>query len=313
MKDEKILSIPGKVFVLGEYAVLQKLPAILAAVPPRFFLSTSRNTPQGSARISMINPKSPLGRLQTYLEKKDDPCSSLPFQFEDPLRGRGGLGASTAQFALAYAAATSDSEKKPAWQTVWNLYQELMADPNSSVYPSGADLVAQWEGGLILFDPMRKKCQKLKPNFGSVQLLVFSATHQLGRKVLTHEHLSWMSKKDFPSSFLFSKLEHKIDDALTAFKKDDFFRLGQMMNEYGDILSEFNLELPITREDRQSFRNLPGVLGVKGTGALQADAILVLVEMNSLQKEDLMEVARKRNLHFLCDGFIPQEGLTWEN
>src|SRR4051794_11791453 len=88
-------SIAGKVFILGEYAVLGGLPALVGTVSPRFkmFLSQTQD---------FIHPDSPLGRLQSWAKKMGLP--DLGFRFEDPFEGRGGFGASTAQFAMAYLA-----------------------------------------------------------------------------------------------------------------------------------------------------------------------------------------------------------------
>src|SRR3954465_7430670 len=98
---KKTRSVPGKVFVLGEYAVLADHPALIATVGPRFrtdFGKDSGATPGAPD----FHPRSPAGRL---LSQARAARVSLPsFGFVDPYRGAGGFGASTAQFALLYRA-----------------------------------------------------------------------------------------------------------------------------------------------------------------------------------------------------------------
>src|SRR2546428_4699048 len=111
--------IAGKVFVLGEYAVLGGLPALVAAVTPRFSgsLSEQANGEGG------YHPESPVGRfLRRALEHQG---VRYHFHFEDPYRN-GGFGASTAQFAIAYAAGAGRLGLSRDWLSVWRLYRGLM-------------------------------------------------------------------------------------------------------------------------------------------------------------------------------------------
>src|SRR5689334_3004965 len=81
-------SIAGKVFVLGEYAILAGLPALVAAVPPRFsmkcgllplsgsyeptplgdeaFSSACRKVAADSPKPTEFHPESPISRLQVW-------------------------------------------------------------------------------------------------------------------------------------------------------------------------------------------------------------------------------------------------------
>src|SRR4051812_12557045 len=92
------LSSPGKVFVLGEYAVLDGRPAVVASVGPRF----SMDVREGTAPFHP-HPQSPVARLMDWADRAGAYDSSeMKLDFQDPFHGAGGFGASTAQFALAY-------------------------------------------------------------------------------------------------------------------------------------------------------------------------------------------------------------------
>lgn len=305
-------SIAGKVFLLGEYAVLASLPAVIATVAPRFKMKVGGATPLS------VHPESPLGRLNTWVQQMKYPL--LSFQFEDPLKGAGGLGASTAQFAMAYLAyARRRGEEKVRWKEVWKLYRELNAsDP---LPPSGADLVAQWQGGVVFFDGSDEHCMDLWPLFDWSNLLVFSATGLEGRKVPTHQHLELLSRIGFPhhNPALVKSLEECLIRGISAIRENDGVNLGIEMDRYAEILRGAELEVKATYEDRKVLRNMPGVLGVKGAGALQSDAVLVLMESagsqdsRRKQRAELIEVAEQRGLRLVADGLSGQMGITCQN
>src|SRR4051812_36096175 len=87
------LSVPAKTFLVGEYLALSGGPSLVITTLPRFELETD---PQ-----ALRNPfafASPAGKLW-----ESDPLKPK-LKFRDPFEEAGGLGASTAQFALLYAA-----------------------------------------------------------------------------------------------------------------------------------------------------------------------------------------------------------------
>ncbi len=345
-KGERIYTIGAKVFLLGEYAVLSHLPAVVAAIPPRFSLRVGGEANQQKPFSTSLPV--PLERLRVWVQQTAErfPKSDFVFPdlifsnlvFNDPFEGQGGFGASSAQFALGYAACSRFLEtllpelfpdnKIRHWKTVWNLYRELMAfpvsDPSYSVnskqvLPSGADLVAQWQGGVTFFDPSDGHCQDVWPLFDWSNLLVFSATHQSGRKVATHEHLDQLYRTGFPQNAQrwLGLLEKKLILGIQAIQNNDPAKFGQSLNDYAEILFQEGLEAPATTEDRKFLKSLPGVLGVKGTGALQSDGIVVFLgssNRNSANrtsnKDQVIHAVRERGLSLLCDGLTCEMGVA---
>ncbi len=305
----KKFSIAGKVFLLGEYAVLVGLPALVSTVPDRFKLTVLVNSPKGTTHI---HPQSPVSKLKIWAKKMN--LGDLPFQFEDPFHGEGGFGASTAQFAMAYLAHSLNAgEDHVSWNQAWNLYRELSCD--EPLLPSGADLVAQWQGGVSFFDPSERHYKNFGSEFDWSSLLVFSTTSQAGRKVPTHEHLKILSDQGFldNSGETFSMLKQSLLTGMSAIRSHDLRGFGEVMDQYADILSQFGLEVKATSEDRQALRKLPDVLGVKGAGALQSDAILVLMKPNSPHRNQLIETAKSRRLVLVSDGLVNQVGIQCHN
>ena len=299
----RLFNIAGKVFVLGEYAVLAGRPALVASVGPRFSLS------MGGTRL--FDEQSPAGRLLKWARSQGASTTELRFTFGDPHGGLGGFGCSTAQFALVYSALADDLKWPQEWEHVWRLYRDLMGDAGA-LTPSGADLVAQWCGGVSLFDPSAIQCVDVWSSLAWGNLIVFSATGQPGRKVPTHEHLQALSRSGGfmgPNDELLHVLEEPLIRGIAAVRDSDFGGLGQAMTEYADVLWNKDLEAPAAHEDRRVLSALPGVLGVKGAGALLSDAILVLMSPRSEGREELIAAAAKRGLRLVANGLSPESGV----
>jgi hypothetical protein len=314
-KETVRASIPSKVFLFGEYAVLAGLPAAAVALAPRF----SAETIDGSGGDG-VPPRSPWGRLERHAGR------AISLAFQDPFRGAGGFGASTAQFALAFAAwQAASAPGAPATPSspanavqAWRLYKELSAD--EAVPPSGADLVAQIHGGVTVFDPAARGCRATGSGIRWDSFLVFSATAQEGRKVATHVHLAERAeRRDLePASPLVRALERPLREGLQALDGGDTVALGRAMDAYGRALWSHGLECEATSRDRYALGLLPGVLALKGAGALQSDALIALIDPALPEDEKLhsrralISAAENRGLELVCDGIRPEEGLRWE-
>ena len=306
-----LYSIPGKVILLGEYAVLTRLPALVAAIGPRFELEVTSGDPESNSKeVTTGRPGSPLERLQSWAKEKKWP--ELSFRIKDPHRCAGGFGASTAEFALAYQAYGDAMElltRTRDWKQGLALYRELMS--TEPLVPSGADLVAQWQGGVTHFNPAQSTCTDVSKNFDWSCILVFSATQIKGRKVPTHQHLDLLSKQGFPQSHshLLESLARITEEGVGAVTQGDPKKLGQALDAYAECLRKVDLEIPAAYEDRKVLREFSGVLGVKGAGALQSDVLLVVIDETGSNRSKVVEAAEKRGLILVQDGIICQDGL----
>lgn len=310
------LSAPAKVFLLGEYAVLGGAPALVAALGPRFELCVRRAESQASAPAP-FHPESPAGRLFSKYASRLDPA--LHLEFLDPFAGAGGFGASTAQFALLafllhrlmgfFAVGSMGDEE--IWE-IWRTYRELSSGASRAPLPSGADLIAQCRGGLTLVDIEARTARSLSIEFAGSGLLVFSAAHQAGRKVATHEHLARLRERGFPErdSGLISELRAAVLDCVAALEARDFNFFARCLNEYSRLLRREGLEAQRTTEDLESLRSLPGVLGAKGAGALQSDAIVVCVSEPETRSDAVIALAERRGLRLVARGLGQEKGIS---
>jgi hypothetical protein len=300
---DKCFDIAGKVFVLGEYAVLGDLPALVASIAPRFSGSLCETTAEGGDH----HLESPVGRFLRWAQEHRGVRYS--FHFEDPYR-IGGFGASTAQFAIAFTAAIDRLGLRYNWQSTWRFYRDLMGV--DGIAPSGADLVAQLRGGISLFDPVSLTCTDLWTRFDWSRLLILAPNDQPDRKVATHVHLKAFfseGQKAIDHPQLFSRLATPLRKGLAAIEQRSVHGLGGAMNEYAEVLAENGLEAQATFEDRQALRALPGVCGVKGSGAMQTDVMLLLLAPR-VNSAPVVQAALSRGLKPVTNGLKWQRGIT---
>jgi mevalonate kinase len=298
---KKIWSAPGKVFLLGEYAVLAGGPAWVAAFSPRFSISESAFEWQGwSSSPLLFHPESPAGK---FLSSRAFPLSA-PLHGVDPWKGAGGFGASSAHVVLLEKMSGTALEfNSPQLRQAWERYRGLGSRPGE-LPPSGADFLAQALGGVVWFEPegfgVRQVGEILNQQKAQLQIRVIQASLQAGRKVATHEHLRKLSAQG--GGFL-SELRQRLSpitqDGWIALHAGDALGFGQALSRYGDALAALDLEDGATRRDRQILAKLPGVLGIKGTGALQADALVAAIDplgwdpaiwQKTLSQMDLVDV-----------------------
>lgn len=131
-------SIPAKTFLLGEYAAVMEESAIVLTTSPCFELSLNHH-----AELSGIHPESPAGQLWQRKKQGDYGLSWF-----DPYQGRGGLGASSAQFIGAYLACSNSLHASPSADDLLNAYFEY-AWNGEGLRPSGYDVLAQAKHGCV--------------------------------------------------------------------------------------------------------------------------------------------------------------------
>jgi mevalonate kinase len=297
---KSILSVPSKAFLIGEYAVLSGAPAIVATFDPRFTLGPRHDSEQKA----VFHPDSPAGRLM-----KTSRWEGI-WEYGDPYLGTGGFGGSTAEFLLSYAIAQIKSDQsietpicdKDAWQA-WRRYKEF------TPLASGADLIAQWLGGTVVVDLKESSAKRMELGDLGRCILIFSAAHQDERKVKTHEHLTADTTSQFKApEYLLLLIERAAD----AISRGNVHQFASSLNQYGDLLRESGFEVEATTRDREAIARISGVIGVKGTGALQADGLVVVVDPLELdQRDEIVRAIEKRDLRCLAQGLSSKEpGIT---
>lgn len=254
------ISCPAKTFVLGEYGVLDGGPAILINSAPRFVCRISKNSESPSPFD--FPEKSPVGQ---WFKENQSIFQNISLEWFDPYKGKGGLGFSSAQFNILYAYGFlrkhgSLDQVKPL--DLWKNYCALEFEGQS---PSGADILAQWIGGVCLFEQNPLTVQSITSSLPDLDCVMIHT----GVRIKTHEHLKELQ---LPKLSELIRLARVGIEAMEQGREEDFI---QIVNEYGEALSRMGFALPVVQKTVQELKSLPEVKAVKGCGALSAEVIIL--------------------------------------
>lgn len=307
-----LLSVPSKTYLTGEYAVLAGGSAIVLNTGPRFELRASRG--EGVQGIPSGSP------ADGWLKQRQPLLNNWKLEFIDPHAGRGGFGASGAQFVLAHAftsllqmslesamigvaQATSNQVEiiHSATKIETNALEAVIAkidtaimllDPKDvwndyqifSKHGSGADLLAQMEGNVALVN--MAKCEATSQGWPYKDMGF--AIVRTGEKIPTHEHLNTLVSDNLQA------LREPALDAVTAFGLENSQEFAKRVKSYGYALKELGYQAPKTLELLKPIEAQEWCLAAKGCGAFGADTIVVLFKASA--RDDAYSFLRNQQL-----------------
>lgn len=262
------IQIPGKTFIAGEYLVLKSGQALVFCSQPYFEVQVSALSGKEPYFTPVIHPESPAGK---WLRERSsqNAANQNKIDFLDPYQGKGGYGASTAQF-LGVHMALAKAKYVYSTQEVFAIrddYSRLSAQ-GGGFPPSGADLIAQNFGGLLSVNLLQKSVRSLQWNFADLEFYIVTT----GFKIPTHEHLNDL--KDFDESEMSSAFE-KILEGLIENHSEKFL---SGVNGYALALKNANLVIENTERCLNLMKTEMPLLAAKGCGALGADTLFLVSE-----------------------------------
>lgn len=269
------LQIPGKTFCFGEYAALVGGTAMLITTKPGFDIEfEATNQPQECP----FHPQSPAG---LYYKNNESFYSSWNVTFKDNYKGRGGFGASTAQFiGLSFfkrqtQAPETTISQSSFFKSIWQDYQDVNRELNPSVpesqLPSGYDLWSQLIGSVSTVkrfstdSAVQFNYQRMEWPFADLDFLIVPT----GFKVATHEHLGKLKTESLKG---LSQLSDKMMVSLQAKDPTGFL---EELKTWNKRLQSLDLVHPNTLEILNSLNKHSEVAFAKGCGALGADIVFV--------------------------------------
>lgn len=257
-------SIPAKTFFLGEYAAIAGAPAILLTTTPCFEL-TLTNEPG----LQGIHPDSPAG--QFWMQQRPTDKGLLWY---DPYHGRGGMGASSAQWLGAWYASNQLQKKQITQQGMLDAYFQS-AWQGVGVRPSGYDILAQSLHACVFIHRQQEQCETYAWPFTD---LAFILVHT-GEKLATHHHLQALTLTSQMST-----LAEIVQSAKSAFESADSTQVIDAVNAYHQHLFKLDLVATHSLHLMELLQKNPDVLAIKGCGAMGADVLLMLVPQNRLKE-----------------------------
>lgn len=269
------LQIPGKTFCFGEYAALVGGSALLITTQPGFNMEFETTT---EPQACPFHPLSPAGR---YYENNKDFCSSWKVTFKDNYQGRGGFGASTAQFiGLSYfkrqteapeTAISRGSFYKSIWQDYQDVNKQLNPEHVTAQLPSGYDLWAQLIGSvatvkrLTTESEMQFHHQRLDWPFPELEFFIVPT----GFKVATHDHLGQLNPE------LLKGLSQLSDKMMVSVYTKDSYGFIEGLRTWNERLKGLNLVHAHTLDLLETLSQQSQIVFAKGCGALGADILFI--------------------------------------
>ncbi|MCE0724330.1 MULTISPECIES: hypothetical protein [Legionella] len=248
-------SIPAKTFLLGEYAALAEASALLLMTAPCFELTLTTQE-----KLAGIHPESPAGLW--WLQQN----SGQGLLWHDPYAGRGGLGASSAQFLASYLAGCFVNNTLPDLNKMLSAYYKSSWF-GKGLRPSGYDVIAQSQQGCVYINKQQKTIKSYNWPFKDLSFFLIHT----GMKLATHHHLQDSALPD-----QIDYLSFLVDEAKQAFEKIDSKKLITAINSYHQKLAELNLVAEHSLKFISEFKQYPEILAIKGCGALGADVLLLI-------------------------------------
>lgn len=275
--------IPAKTFLVGEYSAVAEESAIILTTEPCFELSIISNNTS-----SEIHPESPAG---LWWQQQGLKLEELVWH--DPYQGRGGLGASSAQFLACYLSACAFKKLKPNLNDALNAYYQSSWS-GIGLRPSGYDVIAQSQQSCVFINKQQRAIQSYPWVFKNLSFFIVHT----GIKQATHQHLKVAT---LPAQIPF--LSSIVDKAKTAFEYLSEETLISSVNDYHYVLRELHLINSNSLALIEIIKQYPEVLAIKGCGALGADTLLILTQSNNklqladkLKSQGLLILATEDNL-----------------
>lgn len=273
-----IITVPSKTFLLGEYLALAGGPSLILNTQPRFECNVIAKK---NLKNQGIETSSPAGK---YLTLNSGFFANYSLDFKDPHQGKGGLGCSSAQFAMlsifkevvikknaCFPCDHSSIKKLINIPFLLTAYRQVAWDGNG-IPPSGADVIGQLFGGITYFDLANNSVEVYKWPFTDIDCFIIKTD----TKLPTHEHLRTLK------SFSSKCLSNILNNAKHAFETTDATKFIDCVNDYYNELEKLNFVAKQTQALLSTLRNYDECLAAKGCGALGADVILVITEKNNI-------------------------------
>ncbi len=253
--------IPAKTFLVGEYIALNAQPAIILTTTPCFQLTLGPPTQQ-----KIIHQDSPAGKFLNDHHIADQVI------WEDPYCGKGGMGASSAQFIGAYLACCYINNRQFDLRSLQNEYYKYSWN-NRGLKPSGYDVIAQSHSRCVYINQEANIIRSYDWDFHDITFLLIHS----GQKLATHEYLQ---NTVLPPAI--NKLANIVAEAEQAFIDNNSSQLVTAVNNYYYALLNNNLVAEHTLKYIKQLQQNQNILAAKGCGAMGADILMIIIEKKYL-------------------------------
>ena len=278
-------SAPGSVMLLGEYGVLFGKPALVCAVNKRIQVTLtprqdtvitihSDELGEHTTNLQELAIEKPfqfvLGALQHYQTKLRRGCDiNIVSEFSDKL----GLGSSAAVTVATLAALVT-------WLEIRMTPLDLVRQGRSVIrhcqgLGSGADVAASVYGGVVYYHAQPLAAEKIAV---TLPLALYYTGFKTPTTVAVKQVQAHFSA--YPQVFkqLCASIGQCAADGMLLVRKQDWQRLGEVMNIQQGLMESLGVSLPIMQHMTSVLRQQKGIKGAKISGSGLGDCVVGLGE-----------------------------------
>lgn len=284
------ISVPSKTFLLGEYAVLNQGPGITIATLPRFELSLLKQPKKG--RVEGIAAESPGGK---YMKAYPNVFNNYVVEFRDYHQGKGGFGASSAQFLMLTAFRHHLMNESLETNFLLDEFIKFSSCENE-LAPSGVDVIGQMYGNICFYHKRNHILKNFSWSFNDIDYCLIHT----GKKLNTHTHLRNFKTVDT------TDLEEITLKGLQSFEESNSKVLTLAIQIYASLMKEKMLVTEHTQKMLDKLKTSE-ILAAKGCGALGADVILIIYERGN---HEVITWLKNQNFDVIAYGRRVEPGIN---
>lgn len=288
-------SAPGTLMVLGEHAVLQNKPAIVAAVNQRMSVCLKARSDR------QIVIRSSLGSIQFHLE---DCILQRPFQymiasillFKDTLhsgfeltvvsdfRSDVGLGSSAAVTVATLAVLHQFVYEGNVPDSVKLLEMAKAAILTVQGIGSGADVAASVYGGVVVYQ--QHAPYVLKHFLSSLPLVAIYCGYKTPTIDVIKQVHAMQQKYSAVFEKIYATIEQCVLEAIPTIEQQNWLRLGEIFNIHQGLMNALGVATPELNALIDYLNAFPTVLGAKISGSGMGDCVIGLGAINTSSRPE---------------------------
>lgn len=268
------IQIPQKTFLAGEYLALTGGPSLILTTTPEFVFTAKKMTNERADQVMRefwpfpFHQESPAGH---WIEEHWDFFKNFELQLETPTLAKGGFGRSTAEFlgCFLFYRHVHQLENSNLPELLLQKYKSYF---KAGTEPSGADLLAQFYGGLVVVEKSHVK--PVVWPFSDKDVFLFKTNH----KVATHEHLKTI---EFNQNAMIS-LRALVGQMLSSLENKNWTEFLSAQKQHFQFFKQNRWVFDATQKQVQEIQSTYGDEGVlaRGCGAMGADVIAIFASKN---------------------------------
>lgn len=294
----------GKLFLLGEHAVVYGYPAIIAALNTKLSVTVSFNKKEidefvtsGSADTRFISA------ALSYFKKKFDVPQSICVTTKSDFTDKVGFGSSSAVVVATLASLNKLCKANATIDEIYEMSFDVVRDVQGVL--SGADIAASTYGGVLYFQ--RKELPVIKKiTYPDFVLTVGYSGAKADTVTMVAKVAKKLTQEKEMITNLFEMCESLVEKGFVYLQQKKYEEFGECMSAYHTILQKLNVstnKLDVMVEAAQD----SGAWGAKLSGAGGGDCMIAI---SSEAKKNEVEKAISKAGGTIIPITISQNGVS---